>query len=167
MKDYIENEGVVKELISLVKEFNNSMEYVKVNREGKEEYIYKLKNGSSKIFQDIIFEVHRAIGDRLPDDYIYSEIANDIEFLSDNIDEDSDIEELRESLIESLESDVYLSDLQDWASYHLDNQCYIDDAIKEFCPQDYFGTLSAGQYLFKQDIINNLINEIIKVYKDL
>lgn len=102
------------------------------------------KDGSPEWLKDLSRAAH---GDSFPDDWIYDQISNCLESISDNDCED-DALEAAESAI-----DVYSSDLLDWAK----GRCwYVDDAIR-----DGAGTLDAAIIQGQQTMIGEIFDSIV------
>ena len=107
------------------------------------EYVCR-KDGSPEWLKDLCRAAH---GDSFPDDWIYEQIANCLESISDNDCED-DALEAAESAI-----DVYSSDLLDWAR---GRGWYVDDAIR-----DGARTLDAAIMQGQQTMIGEIFSSIV------
>lgn len=106
-------------------------------------YVYR-KDGSPEWLKDLCREAH---GDSFPDDWIYEQIANCLESISDNDCED-DALEAAESAI-----DVYSSDLLDWAKGKV---WYVDEAIR-----DGARTMDAAIMQGQQTMIGEIFDSIV------
>ena len=106
-------------------------------------YVYR-KIGSPEWLKDLSRAAH---GDSFPDDWIYEQIANCLESISDN--------EWEEDALEAAESaiDVYSSDLLDWAK---GRGWYVDDAIR-----DGAGTMDAAIMQGQQTMIGEIFDSIV------
>ena len=106
-------------------------------------YVYR-KLGSPEWFKYLSRAAH---GGSFPDDWIYEQIANCLESISDN--------EWEEDALEAAESaiDVYSSDLLDWAK---GRRWYVDDAIR-----DGAGTLDAAIMQGQQTMIGEIFESIV------
>ena len=106
-------------------------------------YVYR-KLGSPGWFKDLSRAAH---GDSFPDDWIYEQIANCLESISDN--------EWEEDALEAAESaiDVYSSDLLDWAK---GRGWYVDDAIR-----DGAGTMDDAIMQGQQTMIGEIFDSIV------
>lgn len=107
------------------------------------EYVFR-KSGSPEWIKDLSRAAH---GDSFPDDWIYEQIANCLESISDNDCEDG-AREAAESAI-----DVYSSDLLDWAN---GRGWYVDDAIR-----DGAGTMDAAIMQGQQTMIGEIFESIV------
>ena len=77
----------------------------------------------------------------------------------------------QDSIVERADSlvDPYTSDLLDWYSNDVNRIAYMNDAIKELEAQDGFQVLSGGQFLYWEEVLNEVIEvalELIQSMKD-
>ncbi len=114
------------------------------------ETFYRLKDDcASWITSQTMCELHTALDDRLPDDWVYEQIANIAEHLAGydpTMDEDTAMEaqhELCDSLV-----DIYNSARTGWLASHIGNADLCDIANKEFGEPDtdMFTRIGQGQY---------------------
>lgn len=65
--------------------------------------------------------------------------------------------------------DVYTSDLLDWYAKDVNRIAYMDDAIKELGSQEASQILSGGQYLYWEEVLNEVIDtglELVQTMED-
>ena len=108
------------------------------------------KGGSPEWLKDLCKAAH---GDFFPDDWIYEQIANCLESISDNDCED-DALEAAESAI-----DIYSSDLLDWAK---GRGWYVDDAIR-----DGARSMDAAIMQGQQTMIGEIFSSIVSFLSDM
>jgi len=140
------------------KELFEAME--KRKRADRKEY-YCLKDDAPSWMVDVI---HKAHGDRLPNDSIY-EVVNEVAAELADSNPDTDLDELREVIAE-IEPDVYTSDLTSWLNETPYNVYYLDEALKEGI-KDGFDLLSRAQYLFKQEVANALLEALAQLVEEV
>jgi len=120
---------------------------------------YCLKEGSPPWMTDL---VRRAHGDRLPNDYVYEAIAEAAAVLAD-ADPNADIDELQDALAE-IEADCYTGELTAWLNDSAYNVYYLSEALDEDPGiRDGFQLLARAQYLFKQEVVSVLLDELAEV----
>jgi len=73
----------------------------------------------------------------------------------DTRDEESEIRQIAESL-----TDVYTADLLQWYQYDHSRLTYVDEAMEELGDAPIFDLLMAGQQIFHQNCLENLINKL-------
>lgn len=73
----------------------------------------------------------------------------------DTRDEESEIRQIAESL-----TDVYTADLLQWYQYDHSRLAYVDEAMEELGDAPIFDLLMAGQQIFHQNCLANLINKL-------
>lgn len=112
-------------------------------RDDGTEYVRR-KDGSPEWLKDLCRAAH---WDSLPDDWIYEQIANCLESISDNEWEDYALEAAESAI------DVYSSDLLDWAK---GRGWYVDDAIR-----DGARTLDAAIMQGQQTMIGEIFDSIV------
>lgn len=112
------------------------------------------KDGSPEWLKDLCREAH---GDSFPDDWIYEQIANCLESISDNDCED-DALEAAESAI-----DVYSSDLLDWAR---GRGWYVDDAIRDGA-RTLDDAIMQGQATMIGEIFDSIVTFLSNMADDL
>lgn len=135
-----------------IKELNNAWHWTKdegINEKGekgmtrKNIYLLKEKHQGGYI-QDALFKAH---GDKLPDDFTYATIARFCQDLSED-----DTEESICDKIDSIESDVYMSDLTAWLNSRCDRVYYLTEAIKNGVV-DGFQALTEAQRIEAVEIV--------------
>ena len=112
------------------------------------------KDGSPEWLSDLSRAAH---GDNFPDDWIYEQISNCLEFISDNEWED-DALEAAESAI-----DVYSSDLLDWAK---GRGWYVDDAIRDGA-RTLDDAIMQGQETMIGEIFDSIVTFLSNMADDL
>jgi hypothetical protein len=104
--------------------------------------------------------VHKAIDDRLPNDWIYDKAAA----IASSLSEYDSLEAMRDAVSEIAdgEVDIYNADRSAWLASHLNNAFLVDDAVKELgqSEQGTFGNIGIGQYVACERIAYALIEEI-------
>ena len=86
-----------------------------------------------------------AHGDQMPNDFRYEFIESALTALANH----SDLDDARDSL----ESDIYTSELTAWLHSRNDRTCYVDEAISEFGKgQTIDQDLAMGQLLERQEV---------------
>lgn len=100
------------------------------------------------------------------------------EVLNIDDEEEMSLEEIKEELTNAQESvwehadslvDVYTSDLLDWYSEDVNRIAYMDDAIKELGSQEASQILSGGQFLYWDEVLNEVIDtglELVQTMED-
>lgn len=113
--------------------------------------------------ESLMLRVHRAVDDRMPDDWIYSaadSIASSLcEYDCDSIDAMRDnVSEIADGLV-----DVYNADLTKWLASHLFNISLCDEAAEELGydkDKGVIGLIQLGQFKALESIAHALIGEI-------
>lgn len=117
------------------------------------EAFYKLRDDAPAWLQDeagrdVIFEIHKAVDDRFPDDWIYEHtmrIAGAFE--SEDV-EDKDSADVHETAAAFV--DVYTNALTAWLASHLGNVALCDEAHEEYGEADdnnLVTRISRGQHM--------------------
>lgn len=109
----------------------------------------------------LMLKVHRAVDDRCPDDWIYEHAKR----IADRLAEYEGIEEMRESVLEIVDSLVYIynADLTAWLAQCLANIALCDEAVEEMGVGNAGGVLGAiqsGQFMCLDRIAQALITAI-------
>ena len=117
------------------------------------EYVCR-KDGSPEWLKDLSRAAH---GDSFPDDWIYEQIANCLESISDN-DCEYDALEAAESAL-----DVYSSDLLDWAK---GRGWYVDDAIRDGA-RTLDAAIMQGQQTMIVEIFDSIVTFLSNMADDL
>ena len=117
------------------------------------EHVYR-KDGYPEWIKDLCRAAH---GDSFPDDWIYEQIANCLESISDN-DCGNDALEDAESAI-----DVYSSDLLDWAR---GRGWYVDDAIRDGA-RTLDDAIMQGQETMIGEIFDSIVTFLSNMADDL
>jgi len=97
--------------------------------------------------EDLKDSVYKAHGDRLPNDWIFDKYQSILQSITDyDIESDDDLLDNRGEIVDGL-VDVYTSDLTEWLNDSNYNVYYIEEAQKEYGPEDDgFKLLSMAQY---------------------
>jgi hypothetical protein len=101
-------------------------------------------------------ELHEALDDRLPDDWVYQHAS----LIADRLTEYDDADAAREAVAEIADSlvDVYNADRSKWLASHLNNAFLVDEACSELgWPDDIFKAIGYGQYRALENIANKMI----------
>lgn len=111
---------------------------------------------------DVMLAIHKAVDDRMPDDWVYESTASIAETLTGYDFDDAD--EAREHIHEIADGmvDVYNADRTAWLGSHLLNAYLCDEATKESgtADTDMFQRIGLGQYLALDRIGQELVNQI-------
>ena len=112
---------------------------------------YKLVDNAPEWLQgsDVSLACHKALDDRLPDDWVYEQMTA---IASDLWDRDLDnADDAREAMGEIADSlvDVYNADRARWLASHLNNAFLVDDAVEELGggEEDTYQRIGLGQYV--------------------
>ena len=103
--------------------------------------------------------IHKAHGDKLPDDNVYRWINNILSTLADN---DCETEESAQDLLYEMEPDVYTSDLTAWLNARNDHVYYLTQALEEHDCKDGFQALTLAQKCYIEEIGRALIDGITR-----
>ena len=115
-----------------------------------------LKDNSPDWMTDVM---HKAHGDRMPDDDVYSRIYDIVNHMSTGYDDIKTIDDAKEALME-IEPDIYTSELTAWLNSRNDNVYYLTEALEESGTKDGFQLLSYAQHLYIIEIGENLLSAI-------
>jgi len=142
-----------------IKEMLESFDTVK---KSNGEIIIILKVNSPEWVRDI---VHKAHGDKLPDDWIYTWVYHTVDYIHgaylDNVEEMEDlIPEIVDYLI-----DIYTSELTRWLHSRPDRICYIDE-VEGRGEMNGFDLLQAAQAVEIDEVVNIVIHELIDKIRD-
>lgn len=98
---------------------------------------------------DTIHDIHSALDDRMPDDWVYETAASFADTLSGYTCEDADdargnVHEIADGMV-----DVYHADRLKWLAANLNNAFLVDDACEEFgsSDADTFQRIGLGQFM--------------------
>ncbi len=110
---------------------------------------WKAKDGAPKWIKDLCQKAHDTGGGHLmlPDDFRYEFIVNALDALSEHEDEND--------ALDSLEPDIYNSELHKWLSSHLERAGYVDEAVKEMgghSDNGIDGDIALGQLHEKREV---------------
>ena len=125
---------------------------------------YRLKEDAPEWLQgsEVMIAVHKALDDRLPDDWVYEQAAMIADWLV-NCDYES-ADDARENIGEEADSlvDVYDAARTTWLASHLNNAFLVDDACEELGAgdKDTFTRIGYGQYHAIELIANAVIEQV-------
>ncbi len=130
-------------------------------RKGGERF-YRIKAKAPKWLQgsDVMREIHTAVDDRLPDDWVYEQAAAVAEALAErDIHDADDAREASHEISDSL-VDVYNADRSKWLAMHLNNAALVDEAVSELggSDADTFHRIGLGQFLAISRIADAVIS---------
>lgn len=114
----------------------------------------KLRDGSPEWMKDVCFKAH---GDMGPDDHRYEMIEEVCDALADHEDED----EARDSL----EADIYTSELTGWLHSRVDRTGYVDEALEE-CGEDLKDiskAIALGQMKEKEEVFGLVVKALTEL----
>ena len=96
---------------------------------------------------------------RVDEDSSYDFVHTALEHVVDNGDDETDADTLRDMVSEwtASDTDVYTSDLTEWLSRSNYNVYYLDDALKEYQPDDGFKALQMAQYAAREEVYSETI----------
>lgn len=93
---------------------------------------------------------HKAHGDMLPDDFRYEFIESALTAIADH----NDLDDARDSI----EADIYTSELTRWLDSRNDRLEYVNDATKEFGHAENLDMdLAMGQLLERQEVFSLIV----------
>jgi hypothetical protein len=110
-------------------------------------------------------EIHEALDDRMPDDWVYQQASS----IADRLTEYEDADSARDSISEIADGlvDPYNTDRAKWLASHLLNAGIVDRAIEELGfdftgpnSTGIFGAIGLGQYVALEAIANAIIAAI-------
>lgn len=142
---------MTKTIVTLAKELSAQLTTSERRDEAKTKYVH-LKDGFPAWMQDVC---HKAHGDRMPDDDVYSRIQDIVDILADLPDDATD-DDIQERIYE-IEPDIYTNRLTEWLHSRNDNVFYLDEALKEGITNDGFALLSHAQGIYIREIADALI----------
>jgi len=101
--------------------------------------------------------IHKAHGESMPSDFIYDVIRDVLGIIVYTENE----EDFQEAIDESLEADIYTSDLTAWLHDNNSNVYYLTEAMVEYGSfEDGFQFLSMAQLIHKREIAYALIEAL-------
>jgi len=111
--------------------------------------------------ESLMLRIHRAVDDRMPDDWIYSAADS----IASSLREYESIDDMRDAVSEIADGqvDVYNADLTKWLASHLFNLSLCDEAAEELGSdkeKGIIGLIQLGQFIALERIANALISEI-------
>ena len=114
----------------------------------------KLRDGSPEWMKDVCFKAH---GDMMPDDHRYEMIEEACDALADHDDED----EARDSL----EADVYTSELTAWLHSRVDRTGYVDEALEEYGGEvkGISDAIALGQMKEKEEVFGLVVEALTEL----
>jgi len=129
------------------------------------ESFYRLRDDAAEWLQGnagstVMHELHAALDDRLPDDWVYEIAAH----LADNISECDGADAAQERISDWADSlvDVYNADRLKWLSSNLNTVYFVDDAVAEFGDHTdgILGAIGYGQYVAIERIAGAMLAAI-------
>ena len=149
----------MKTIMSLAKEMQGQMTKSKRN----DDTIYHhLKDGYPEWMTDIVFAVHE---DKLPDDTTYRFISEALDIICE-LEDDTDFDDIHETIYEQIEADIYTSDLTDWLGARNDHVYYLTEALEEMDIKDGFQALAYAQTRHKTEVALDLVSELEKLAEE-
>lgn len=114
---------------------------------------WKLRDGSPAWMTDVVRAGHGP--DFFPDDWRYEFIQNAVNLLAEcSGDEDA--------ARDSIESDIYTSDLTRWIASNLLRFGYCDEAMAEYGPvDDTIRLLQMGQHMEREEVFTAVYNALV------
>lgn len=147
---------------SVMKEFAGAFVTDKRN-DGKT--FYKLSDNAPEWLKgsDVMFTIHSALDDRLPDDWVYEATASITSAFVDHESESAD--DARETAHEVADGlvDVYNADRIQWLAQHLNNASIVDEACRELgcaADTDIVDRIGTGQYYAYERLANAVIEAV-------
>lgn len=138
-------------------EFSDAFETNK--RDDGKQFVTRKDNCADWITTDVIREIHEALDDRLPSDWVYEIIAAAADYCS----EYESADDCRDRSFEFSDGqvDVYNADRLHWLADHLNNAFLCDEAEEELGPsEDTFSRIGYGQYLGIERIYHAVVDQI-------
>lgn len=115
-----------------------------------DERIWVLKEGRPEQLQAIVYESHDGM---MPDDFKYEFAYEAFAALA----EDEDPDDARDSI----EADVYNSELTRWLASNPGRGCYVDQAVEEWgWPENIFLALQQGQVFEKREVFDIILRQL-------
>lgn len=107
--------------------------------------------------KDLVREAH---GDMLPEDYRFNYIVESLEKIAEDYDE------------ESIEADIYDSDLSGWFASHSHRIGYCDQFVEDFgLPEaknfKIINIVAGGQYMEKTEVYRSVLNSLEKIIEEM
>lgn len=153
----------------VMKEFADAFVSDKRN-DGKR--FYKLKDGvndagspdwlSGDAGSKVMREIHEALDDRLPNDWVYEAVSSLADaFVDHNVEDEDEAREACHEIADGL-VDVYNSDRLKWLSDHMNNAALVDEACNEFGAEgkDTFDRIGLGQFYAYERLANAVIDAV-------
>jgi len=144
-----------KSIVTLAKGLQAQMTTSKRNDGTK---YYHLKENHPAWMTDVIHGVH---GDKLPDDTTYEFIDDALDIICE-LEDDAPEDDIRETIFERTEADVYTSNLTAWLHARNDHVYYLTEVLEEMDIKDGFQALAAAQQKHKEEVALDMVNELEK-----
>ena len=150
---------------TVMKEFAGAFESAK-HADSKSTY-YRLRDNAPEWLKGdagstVMREIHEALDDRLPDDWVYEAVSSLTDAFVDH--RCSDEDEAREACHEIADGlvDVYNSDRIKWLGLHMGNAALVDEACSEFGAEgkDTFDRIGLGQFYAYERLANAVIDAV-------
>lgn len=131
--------------------------FTRKTREGGTEFWHTL-DGTPEWIKTMCMEAHETM---LPEDFKYEFIVEALSALSDHDDADS--------ARDSLEPDIYNSELHRWLSSHLERAGFVDEAVSEYGHADsgIDGDLAQGQLREKHQVFDSVRDSLESFLSEL
>jgi hypothetical protein len=117
---------------------------------------WRLKSGRDQKVQDLVRDAHRIDGHLiLPDDYRY-------EFAKEALDAIAEYEDTDEAR-DSLEADIYTSDLTKWLGSNVYRPGYVDETMEEMGVRDgsdIITQMQMGQLHEKEEVFDSVLKSL-------
>jgi len=149
----------MKTIMSLAKEMQEQMI---TGQRNDETIYYHLKDGHPEWMTDVVFAVHE---DKLPDDTTYKFISEALDIICE-LEDDTNVDEIHETIFEHTEPDVYTSDLTAWLGARNDHVYYLTEALEEMDIKDGFQALSYAQVKHKEEVALDLVHDLEKLAEE-
>lgn len=144
----------------IVNEAKNVLKYFEHGKRNDGTKYRFIKDEAPEEYRELAYSAH-LVDDVMPNDYIYDFIYDALTVISE-CDSDDHIEDE----INSIEPDVYNSDLLKWISDNLTFSSWVDEAMKTYEAKDLFSALQIGQGLHRQAIANSVYESLQSIVKN-
>ncbi len=134
--------------------------YLLKQRKGEENRDFEFYDEADKF----IISVASALNLRVTETFL-STIRDIAEAIADILEdtETEQVDSLRELFDEiELEADVYTPDLTGWLNEDIQNINFLSEALEEVNPKNGFDALATAQFFYKQEILTEFLNQLLK-----
>lgn len=144
--------------MSIKKLANEALNLMETGERVNGDTYVKFKSDAPMWTTDLARAAHN-YGKMMPDDFRYEFIESALTAIANH----DDIDDARDSL----EADVYTSELTRWLHSRNDRTCYVDDAIKEFGKANNLDAdLAMGQLLERQEVFHQVWDYLNELNED-